>query len=117
MTKDNYEIGDMYKARIAYEDDPDQSKMRPIVIVDINDDDFIYVKFTSQPPKNTYGRYEKLKKAFPNWRKNHLEKDSWFINQVFILTKEEFESVEKLYLGQITESDYDYILRELEVEH
>lgn len=46
-----------------------------------------------------------------------MEKDSWFINQVFAFTKEEFESVEKFYLGQITESDYDYILRELEVEH
>lgn len=110
----NYNIGDMYNLRLVYVDKPDQSKMRPIVIIEVDDDDFIYIKFTSQGPKNDYSRYEKLKKSFPNWRKNHLDRDSWFINQGFILTRKDFESLEKEYLGKISKSDFHYILRELD---
>ena len=51
MKKTNFEIGDMFKIRLAYEDSPEQSKMRPIVIIDIDDDDLFYVKFTSKAPQ------------------------------------------------------------------
>lgn len=95
----SYNIGDMFRLRLAYKDKPEQSKMRPIVIVDIDDDDFIYVK---------------LKKPFPNWRKNNLDRDSWFINQSFILSSKDFEQLEKEYLGEITPTDYYYILRQLD---
>lgn len=114
MKKINYEIGDMFKLRIFYEDQPDQTKMRPIVIVDMDDDDLIYVKFTSQGPKNDCSIYENLKIPFPNWRKNHLERDSWFINKVLILTRMDFESLEKEYLGLINITDYNYIARHLD---
>lgn len=114
MMKPNYKIGDMFMVRLVYSDNPDQSKMRPIVIIDMDDDDFLYVKFTSRGPKNNYSPHEKLKQSFPNWRKNNLDRASWFVNKTFILSRLDFEKLEKECLGEMKESDYYYILKQLE---
>lgn len=45
--KRNYEIVGIFKACVACEDDLGHSKMRTTVIVDVNDDDFIYMKSIS----------------------------------------------------------------------
>jgi len=112
--KQNYEIGHMFNLLLSFDDQPEKSKMRPIVIVDIDDDDFFIVKFTSKEPKNKWSTYEKRKRPFLNWRRSHLDRPSWFINQVFTFTLIEFEALEKEFLGEIHEKDYAHIIDQLE---
>lgn len=77
---DNYELGDIYYIDRAYEENPNESKLRPAVIVGIDEDkEFIYtlIATTSKGRSNPPKYHDRFKHPILNWRNEGLTEPSW----------------------------------------
>lgn len=72
-------IGELYLVRIAYDDNSNKSKIRPVLV--INKDDLTnsctIVEITGTAPKNPPTYYDQFKKPITRWREAGLDKPSY----------------------------------------
>lgn len=117
----NLEIGDIFYLEIAYEDDPSQSKKRPVIIIDESEDGiFLLVSTTSKPRNNTLTFHDRYKIPILNWQKSGLKKPSWCkAKRLFAIPKSVIETTVKKsdYIGKLTPGDLEFIIKEIERLH
>jgi len=71
-------LGEIYWLNVGYQDSPTESKIRPVVIIGIEDDELLLlVATTSVPSKDPPKHFDKYKIPILNWRKAGLLKPSW----------------------------------------
>jgi mRNA interferase MazF len=113
--------GEIYWLEVGYQDNPSESKTRPAIIVDIDDDELlILVAATSVPPHNTPKYFDRYKIPILNWRKAGLPKPTWAQGfRLLTLTKIDMQSAvkEEDYIGRMDEVDFNYLVNELERIH
>lgn len=70
--------GEIFKLRVAYEDDASKSKWRPVIVLDASDvHQVVIVATTSVPPNDPPGYYDEFKYPLKYWRYAKLHKESW----------------------------------------
>lgn len=116
-----FAVGEIFWLEIEYEDIPDESKIRPAIIVDKREDSlFVLISTTSQSPNDPPSYFDKFKIPILNWRKNGFPKASWGLSYRLIkLTENEIESVikETDYIGTMSKTDLRYLIKEIELRH
>jgi len=72
-------IGDIYRAEICFEDNPNSSKTRPVLILGDKDDQGLYliVEITSVPPHVPPKYHDRFKEPINKWVQAGLGKPSW----------------------------------------
>lgn len=64
-----FDLGEVFWLEVEYEDDPNESKRRPAIIVDkIENNLFILVSTTSQSPSDPPSYFDQFKIPIYNWR-------------------------------------------------
>lgn len=58
------DVGDIFTVEIFFEDFPDKSKLRPVLIVDVEDNLYLVAEITSTPPKMPLATSTALKNQF-----------------------------------------------------
>ena len=115
------DIGDVFWLEVQYEDIPNESKIRPAIIIDkIEDSIFILVSTTSQSPSDPPSYFDEFKIPIYNWRRIGLLKPSWGLGYRLIeLIESELKSVIKRtdYIGRLSETDLQYLIRQIEIRH
>lgn len=116
-----FDLGEMFWLEVEYEDDPNESKRRPAIIVSkIENNLFILVSTTSQSPSDPPSYYDQFKIPIYNWRKYGFSKPSWGLGYRLIrLTDEELKSVVKKedFLGRMSEIDLKNLNEKIERIH
>ncbi|MCM3616661.1 type II toxin-antitoxin system PemK/MazF family toxin [Sutcliffiella horikoshii] len=106
----NYELGQIYYINKEYDDDPEQSKRRPAIIVDIDEENnkvYTLVATTSKGKKNPETYHDQFKHPIYNWRRAGLTEPSWAL----CLTQLELHQSALLeYVGELEDQDYDRLL-------
>lgn len=71
-------IGEIYTAKIFYQDDEENYKVRPILVLNNTDNNFITIaEITSIPPKNPPSYYDKFKELIIKWKQAGLNEPSY----------------------------------------
>lgn len=70
-------VGDIYTVEIFFEDFPDQSKLRPVLIVDVEDNLYLFAEITSTPPKAPPTYFDRFKEPIHSWREAGLLNPSY----------------------------------------
>lgn len=110
----HFDFGEVYWIEKSFDDDPEQSKLRPVIIVGKENDDLILVATTTQGPEDPPKPYDQFKFPILNWRKAGLTEPSWCLCLVLIeLPKEALQK----YIGKMDERDYEILLDFLETVH
>lgn len=116
----NFDLGEIFWLDIEYEDDPNQSKRRPAIIVGKTENSlYILVSTTTQPPSDPPSYYDQFKIPIYNWRNYGFTKPSWGLGfRLIRLTDDELKSVvkEKDFLGRMGD-DLKYLIDEIERIH
>jgi mRNA interferase MazF len=71
----NYGLGDIYYINKAFDDDPANSKIRPAIIVDIDEENGVFYTFiatTTKGKKNPPLYFDEFKYPILNWRRSLL---------------------------------------------
>ncbi|MEA1961269.1 MAG: type II toxin-antitoxin system PemK/MazF family toxin [Bacillota bacterium] len=116
-----FEVGEIFWLEIEYEDIPNESKIRPAIIVDKDEESFyILVSTTTQSPKDPPSYYDQFKIPILNWRKIGLPQASWGLGYRLIkLRDNELRSVvtNTDYIGSMSETDLQYLITQIELIH
>jgi mRNA interferase MazF len=115
-----FRLGEIYWIEVGYEDFPDESKIRPAVIVGEEDRSLlILVATTSVPPNDPPKYFDQFKIPVLNWRKAGLLKPSWVQGYKLIrLTREDLRNLNKdNFIGRMSELDFNYLIAEIERIH
>lgn len=110
------EIGDLFFADMKYEQDPNQSKVRPIVLIDHDEGGFwIVVEGTTKGPNDPPTYHDRYKIPFLTWR-GYLEEATWFKAVLIYLTEEEIKEVrvEGSYIDKLEENEFNRLITEIE---
>jgi mRNA interferase MazF len=114
-------LGDIYWIEVGYEGSPEESKIRPAVIVG---EEFrallILVATTSVPPNDPPKYFDQFKIPILNWRKAGLLKPSWVLSLNLIrLTKGQLSKLVKEddFIGRMSNLDFNYLINEIERLH
>jgi len=114
-------LGEIYWLNVGYQDSPTESKIRPVIIIGIEDDELLLlVATTSVPPKDPPKHFDKYKIPILNWRKAGLLKPSWVQGLRLInLTKTQMQILvnDDNYIGCMNEIDFNHLVSELEKLH
>ena len=117
----NFNVGDIFWLDVEFEDEPDTSKRRPVIIVAGNADELlILVSTTSQPPSNPPSFYDQFKIPILKWRNNGFTKPSWVKGLLLLRYSNKYlKSVVKPddYITTMDESSFNYLVNELELIH
>ena len=54
-------IGDIYSVEIFYDDNPSESKIRPVLVIDVEDNICLFVEITTTSPKTPPTYYDQFK--------------------------------------------------------
>ncbi|WAH36347.1 type II toxin-antitoxin system PemK/MazF family toxin [Alicyclobacillus dauci] len=108
-----YKVGDIYSIRVEFEEDPQQAKIRPVVILYIDDNEKPVVAFvhpiTSKAPQDPPKYHDNFKVEIRHWREAGLRKPSWVkSNRVIQIDVKAFIT----YIGHMNDTD---LLRLLEL--
>lgn len=116
-----FEKGDIFWLEVQYKDIPNESKVRPAIIIDkIEDCYFIILSTTTQSPSNPPSYFDQFKIPILNWRKAGLLEPSWGLGYRLIeLTEFELESIvkNKDRIGKMGKKDLKYLINEIEDIH
>jgi len=116
-----FDLGEIFWLEVEYEDDPNEFKRRPAIIVGkIENSLFILVSTTSQSPNDPPSYYDQFKIPIYNWRKYGFLKPSWGLGYRLIrLTDKELKSVVKRedFLGRMNEIDLRNLIEKIKRIH
>ncbi|MCO1604736.1 type II toxin-antitoxin system PemK/MazF family toxin [Desulfosporosinus nitroreducens] len=116
-----FTLGEIFWFEVGYEDIPNESKIRPAVIVDEDDNELlILVATTSVPPHDPPKYFDQFKIPVLNWRKVGLSKPSWVQSLKLIhLTRTQLRDLVKEddFIGRMSELDFNYLVGEIERIH
>ncbi|AVB12165.1 type II toxin-antitoxin system PemK/MazF family toxin [Bacillus subtilis] len=109
------QVGDIYLVEVAFEDDPSKSKERPVVVIDVDEQDNITVlaisEITSQGPKNPPKYFDQFKTPINKWKQAGLDKMSYVkANKVNIIE----EQALKKHLGSMEFEDLYRAIKKIE---
>ncbi|MEA4900479.1 type II toxin-antitoxin system PemK/MazF family toxin [Desulfitobacterium sp.] len=114
----DFSIGEIYWIEVGYEDSPEESKVRPAIIVSEEDGAIlILVATTSVPPHDPPKYYDQFKIPILNWRKAGLLKPSWVQGYKLIpLMKADLCKLVKRddFIGRMPELDFNFLVTEIE---
>lgn len=102
-------IGDVFLAEVKYEDKPSIAKTRPVIVIDVHDDQItvLAVSITSQGVNRPPRYFDKYKLFIEEWEKCGLNKKSYAkVNQLHIFTKKAL----KRYIGSLTDHDLEKVI-------
>lgn len=118
---DKFMLGTIFWLNIGYQDIPDESKIRPAIIVGLGYNDLlILVATTSVPPYDPPKYFDQFKIPILNWRRSGLLKPSWVQGLKLIhLTRRQLGTLvqDEDFIGRIIVHDFNYLLGELERIH
>ncbi|MDD4049189.1 MAG: type II toxin-antitoxin system PemK/MazF family toxin [Clostridia bacterium] len=104
-----FEIGEIFWLEVSYEDIPNESKVRPAIIIGKSkDNSFILVSTTSQAPSEPPSHFDQYKIPIYNWRRLGFPKSSWALGYRLIeLDEKKLKSIIKKddYIGYMDEID------------
>lgn len=116
-----FRLGEIYWIEVGYEDFPEESKVRPAIIVGEEDRALlILVATTSVPPNDPPKYFDQFKIPVLNWRKAGLLKPSWVQSLNLIrLTRDQLSNLVKEddFIGRMSELDFNYLIGEIERVH
>jgi len=114
-------LGEIYWLDVGYQDIPAESKIRPVIIIGIEDNELLLlVSTTSVPPNDPPKHFDQYKIPILNWRKAELLKPSWVQGlRIISLNKDQMQALLKddSYIGRMTDIDFNYLISELENIH
>jgi mRNA interferase MazF len=103
-------IGDIYSVEIYFEDNPSQSKLRPVLIIDIEDNVYLFAEITSVAPNNPPAYYDQFKIPINSWQQAGLLKPS-FVKAHKLHKAEEDKFI--IYRGKIEYPECTNILKKI----
>jgi len=116
-----FTLGDIFWFEVGFVDIPNESKIRPAVIVYEEDNELlILVATTSIPPHDPPKYFDQFKIPVLNWRKVGLSKPSWVQSLKLIhLTRTQLRDLVKEddFIGRMSELDFNYLVGEIERIH
>ena len=65
-------IGEIYTVEIFFDDDPSKSKLRPVLIINAENNIYTFAEITSTPPKVPPTYFDRFKKPIQDWQKAGL---------------------------------------------
>ena len=103
-------IGQVYWAYMEYQQNPEQGKVRPVVILDQNEIEgtilVAVMEITSQTPTSPPGNYDDLKVPIVNWKEANLKRFSYgLMNAVSII--EPSYLLDENYIGEVSQKDLE----------
>lgn len=119
--KFDFSLGEIFWSEVEYEQEPGESKIRPVIIVAESEDDLlILVSTTSQPPDDPPKYHDQYKIPLPNWRKCGLFKPSWGLGlRLLEVNKRNFakEINNEDFIGKMPPRDLKYLIHQIELIH
>ena len=116
-----FNLGEIFWLEIAYEDEPNESKIRPVIIVGNKDNNLlILVSTTTKSPDYPPKYYDKFKIPILNWHKAGFIEPSWALGfRLIELSVEELKSLvtPEDYIGIMHKSDFNFLTYQLELIH
>lgn len=116
-----FSLGEIFWIEVGYEDFPEESKIRPAIIVGEEDRALlILVATTSVPPNDPPKYFDQFKIPVLNWRKAGLLKPSWVQSLKLIrLKRDQLSNLVKEddFIGRLSELDFNYLIGEIERLH
>lgn len=114
-----FQIGEVFYLDVAYDDVLDESKVRPVIVIDKRDDNIFLVSTTSQEPKNPPSYFDGFKIPILNWRRIGFKEPSWVKGyRIIQLSEQDLKRVNKKdYIGYLREKDFDFLINEIERLH
>ncbi|MFL7944494.1 type II toxin-antitoxin system PemK/MazF family toxin [Priestia megaterium] len=108
----NHDLGEIYWVESVYTDNPEESKVRPAVIVAESEENvYVLVTTTTKGPHTPRKYHDKYKHPILNWRQAKLPDASWARCEVLVeLPKEALTN----YIGKMHEFDYRRLIDFLE---
>lgn len=114
-------IGDIFYFDVAYEDNPNVIKNRPVIIIDEDENNILLLISTTTKPRNTPLRsYDKHKVPIQNWRRTGLPKASWAkANYLIKLKRQDVESIvqQSDYIGRMHDEDFNNLIEKIDKIH
>ncbi len=103
------EIGQIYRVEIEFEDKPNESKFRPVLIYNDKDELGLYpiVEITSVPPNDPPKFHDGYKQPINKWLESGLEKPSYV--KIHKITRVEESALVSFY-GNMDIEDLDKVL-------
>lgn len=96
--------GELHWLKVAFEDNPHRAKIRPVLILDVEEDKIYYYRITTNK-----GKYNQLKyrPSLEDWRRSGLKKQSYILlnNPPQIAYDSDFEV--NSFIGNISQDDAD----------
>ncbi|GEN45431.1 type II toxin-antitoxin system PemK/MazF family toxin [Alkalibacillus haloalkaliphilus] len=110
------EIGEIYYMDVEFEEQPNKSKNRPVIIFGEHEEEILLlISTTTKGRKHPISYYDQFKIPIPNWRKSGLSEPSWCRGYRLIeISKAQFKKIVKKhdYIGKLHPEDFNYILEE-----
>lgn len=95
-------IGDIYEVDVAFTDIPHRSKVRPVMIIGIEDEYITIVIITTKGPNNPPKFFDRFRLPVVDWSYANLDKPSYFrVNKIKNI---EYEALYK-YIGTASVDD------------
>nr|WP_240986842.1 type II toxin-antitoxin system PemK/MazF family toxin [Acididesulfobacillus acetoxydans] len=114
-------LGEVFWLDVAYEDAPDESKRRPVIIVAKAENEFlILVATTSVPPHDPPKYHDRYKIPIVNWRRAGLFEPTWGLGfRLLELSREQLKSLvtDKDFMGTIPKTDFNFLIQQIESIH
>lgn len=113
------ELGDIIYLDFSYEDDPTNSKRRPVIIIDDEDpENYRVVSTTNKPRHIPLKWYDEFRIPILNWRKDGFNKQSWCRARPIVTyslrdLQKQIKDPSRDYIGKMTLLDFNYIISEM----
>lgn len=106
-----YNVGDIYSVRVEFEDDPTQAKIRPVVILYVEEAESPFVALvqpiTSKPPDDPPKYHDGFKIEIQQWSAAGLRKPSWVKSDVILQVE---TKAFRRFIGHMEEEDLFRVL-------
>ena len=108
-------VGDIFRLRVDFQDDPEGFKKRPVVVLAVSDEEVIVMaaQITSVGPNENPTYHDQYKFPILNWQKSGLDKPSWVKTHPDNILRIEIKKLNNC-IGQIHRDDLQRLIEQLE---
>lgn len=111
---DNPQISEIWTARIYYKGKSGSNKPRPILIINLDEDNNLYTiqEITSVPPKDSPSHFDHYKQIIEKWKESGLDEKS-YVKCAPTNTHKVDKIRLKNYVGVTDEDDFEAIINKI----